>query len=1186
MAISNHERVGKAMDLLKLGLGAYIDREFCNRYRERAAEEAQVYLADDRMNAGKPVLQWDAAPLLKLMWDAWNEVFKYGLGQAERTLVSELRTIRNNWAHQQTFSSDDAYRALDSSSRLLFAISAPQADEIDRMKRELMRLVMDEQARGELRRSGQTLIESTPASALKPWREVIQPHQDVASGNYRTAEFAADLWQVHLKGASEEYGNPVEFFRRTYLTESLKGLLLNAIKRLCSTSGKGGPAGDPVIQLQTNFGGGKTHSMLALYHLFSGIKATELPGMEALLAQAGTTDIPAAKRVVLVGNRISPGNPSVKPDGTLVRTLWGELAWQLGGRVAYDRIAKDDERATNPGDALRELFNEYSPALILIDEWVAYARGLHDEGDLPAGDFETQFSFAQALTESAKLANNCLLVVSLPASDTAVSPHARVEDVEVGGQRGLVVLQRLQQIVGRVESSWRPATAEEGFEIVRRRLFNPLTEDRQFKDRDVTGRAFADFYRNQQQEFPAECRDPDYEQRLKAAYPIHPEVFDRLYSDWSTLVKFQRTRGVLRLMAAVIHSLWENGDKNPLIMPANIALNDDRIQSELAHYLSDNWVPVIEKDVDGPSSLPAKLDAEVPNLGRYSACRRVARTIYMGSAPTTGAANRGLDDRRVKLGCAMPGESPAVFGDALRRLSSAATYLYQDGARYWYSIQPTVTKLAEDRAELLLRNPDKAVAELEARVRTDLRQNGDFPRIHAMPHTAQDVPDDLETRLVVLPSEACYVRGDGSPAQIMALNILETRGSTPRLFRNTLVFLAPDQARLQDLDQAVRAYLAWKSILDDHESLNLTPHQKSQAATQLAGAERTMLARIPETWNWLLVPRQTTPQAPITWEAHKLAGDSPLALRAAKKLRSAELMITSFAPSLLRMEMDRIPLWRDDSVTVRQLVEDFARYLYLPRLRSPEVLVNAMREGISLLTWEADSFAYADTWDQEARRYRGLRGGVQIASLDHDSLSHLVRPGVALSQLEKERKPIRLEVSPPSPSIKPGATIRFSVAGFDMEGRSAAIPGIQWTAQGGTIDEYGLFTAGDKEGSWRIDAQAGTLAASTTVTIHSQAAALPETPYPHGLSRQPEPVRQNWRRYHGTVALEPSRISRETGKIAEEVIAHLLALDGAHVRITLEIEASFDKDVPDHVVRTVSENGRSLKFDSQGFERE
>ncbi len=716
MATTNHERVGKALELLKRGLGPFVEREISSTYQERAATELARFIGDDRLNARKPVTEWDVGVLLKFMWDAWHDVFRKTLGQAERSLVSELREHRNRWAHQEAFSSDDTYRALDSAGRLLTAVSAPEADDIEKMKMELLRLRFDEQVRTEKRKSAGTAIESTAVSNLKPWREVVTPHKDVASGRYQQAEFAADLWQVHLGQGTDEYRDPVEFFRRTYLTESLKRMLVGGVQRL---SGRGG---DPVVQLQTNFGGGKTHSMLALYHLFSGISPTELPGIDAVLQEAGTSQLPGARRVVLVGNKISPGNPVTKPDGTVVRTLWGELAWQLGGRKAFARVQADDEKATSPGDVLRELFIEYGPCLVLIDEWVAYARQLHDQSDLPAGGFETQFTFAQVLTESAKLANHCLLVISLPASDTAGSPHAQSDDVEVGGQRGREALDRLKNVVGRIESSWRPASAEEGFEIVRRRLFEPMADPAQFKHRDVTARAFADFYRTQQAEFPPECRDVDYEKRIKAAYPIHPEIFDRLYTDWSTLVKFQRTRGVLRLMAAVIHSLWEKGDRNPLILPANIPIDDPRVQFELTRYLSDNWVPVIEKDVDGANSLPLRLDGEIPNLGKFAACRRVARAIYLGSAPLTKAAHRGLEDRRVKLGCVMPGESPSVFGDALRRLAGTATYLYQDGPRYWYSTQPTVTKLAEDRAEQLKRDPDKVVQELNRRLREDLRK--------------------------------------------------------------------------------------------------------------------------------------------------------------------------------------------------------------------------------------------------------------------------------------------------------------------------------------------------------------------------------------------------------------------------------------------------------------------------------
>ena len=965
-------------------------------------------------------------------------------------------------------------------------------------------------------------MESQVTGQLKPWREVVNPHKDVASGKYQQAEFAADLWQVHLGEGTDEYRHPAEFFRRTYLTESLKQLLVGAVRRLT------GAGGDPVVQLQTNFGGGKTHSMLALYHLFSGGKPGDLLGIDAVLKEAEVSNLPKVKRVVLVGNKISPGNPVTKGDGTVVRTLWGELAWQLGfaaggvkeAKKAFNRIRADDEKATNPGDRLRELFNEYGPCLVLVDEWVAYARQLHDQGDastslstgLPAGSFETQFSFAQALTESARLAKQCLLVISLPASDTTGSPHAQADDTEVGGQRGRESLERLRNVVGRLESSWRPASAEEGFEIVRRRLFEPLVEREQFVARDTVARAFFDLYRTQQQEFPPDCRNAEYEERLKAAYPIHPEVFDRLYNDWSTLVKFQRTRGVLRLMAAVIHSLWEKGDRNPMILPSNIPIDDRRVEFELTRYLSDNWIPVIEKDVDGANSLPLRLDGEVPNLGKYAATRRVARAVYLGSAPTTTAANRGLEDRWIKLGCVMPGESPAIFGDALRRLAGAATYLYQDGPRYWYSTQPTVTKLADDRAEQLKRDSDKVVQELDKRLRADLRKPGDFSRVHPLPASGQEVPDDPDARLVVIGTADPYSKEAGSPAEIFAKKVLESRGNSPRLYKNTLAFLAVDKTRLQDLDEAVRKYLAWESIVAEKDTLNLDPHQVKQAEMQRGTADSVVTARIPEAYQWLLVPVQDKPQSSVEWQAFRLTGSDSLAGRASKKLRNDELLLTGFAPSRLRMELDGVPLWRGDSVAIKQLVEDFARYLYLPRLKDSSVLLGAIREGLGLLTWEKDSFAYADSYDESAGRYRGLRGGQHVSTVDADSPGLLVKSEIARKQIDAETTP-----EPPPP----------------VDGPTPIPPG----------------------------------------------------PGPEPLPPIP-PEAAKPKRFHGSVELDPTRVGRDAGRIADEVISHLSGLVGANVKVTLEIEAEIPNGAPDNVVRTVTENSRTLKFKNQGFEKE
>lgn len=500
----------------------------------------------------------------------------------------------------------------------------------------------------------------------------------------------------------------------------------------------------------------------------------------------------------------------------------------------------------------------------------------------------------------------------------------------------------------------------------------------------------------------------------------------------------------------------------------------------------------------------------------------MARTAYLGSAPLAAAAHRGLEDRRIKLGCVMPGESPATFGDALRYLASAATYLYQDGPRFWYATQATVTQLAKDRTEQLKRDQDKVAHELDLRLRNDLRRTGDFSRIHPLSRSGADVSDDLDARLVVLPPEHPYSRGSDNAAELAARGILESRGNSPRLYRNTLVFLAADKARLQDLDEAVRRYLAWKSIVDEEDVLNLDPHQVRQAQTQLQAAEGAVTARLPETYQWLLVPEQKDPQAAITWQAVRLSGAEALAVRASKRLRSDETLVSILGPTILRKHLDEVPLWRGDHVPVRQLVEDFARYLYLPRVAGPEVLAQSIRDGVGLLTWSSDTFAYAESRDDAAGRYRGLRGG-HLVSLQSADPGLVVKPEVAERQLQAE-------ATAPAPAGSPSAS------------GSPQAPGV-------------VPNPANTDG--------------------------PSTAPPDESSVAPRP-----RRYHGTVELDPTRVGRDASRIAEEVVAHLVGQVGGEVTVTLEISARLPDGAPEQLVRTVLENSRTLKFRTHGFERE
>ncbi|SHE99612.1 Swt1 family HEPN domain-containing protein [Desulforamulus putei] len=1123
MSFSNLERVGKGLEVLRRGLIPYTMREFKAMYGDRwwqvvSENSLTGAIGLERRKEGKAAdeayASLDVQALLVLMWHNWNEVFQVKLGHAGRSYVSELREVRNRWAHQQPFTADDAYRALDTISRLLEAVGSEHARLAKQLSKELLRKRFEEEAKKELKRTAREETKTGAMPGLKPWREVITPHPDVASGCYQQAEFAADLAQVLHNEAEIEYQDPNEFFKRTYLTEGLTHLLKMALQRVA------GLGGDPVVQLQTSFGGGKTHSMLALYHLFGGMLAPgQIPGLEPILKDLGLSQIPRARRAVLVGTDLSPAQPRIKPDGTVVNTMWGEMAYQLGGREAYRLVEQEDRQGVSPGSGtVKELFDTFGPALVLIDEWVAFARNIYGVSGLCAGTFDANMTFAQALTEGAKRSRQSMVVTSIPASD-----------IEIGGEGGQAALERLQNTFGRLESVWKPAAMEESFEIVRRRLFSHTVD---YAARDAVIEAFIRMYRELPREFPRECGEAEYRRRMQAAYPVHPELFDRLYLDWSTLERFQRTRGVLRLMAAAIHQLWEREDKSLLIMPGTLPLDSPPVRYEMTRYLPDGWPPVLDADIDGPVSRPLALDRDNPNLGRYSACRRVARTIFVGSAPSVAAQRiRGLEEVRLKLGCVQPGESPATFGDGLRRLSEQLTYLYSDNSRFWFDTRPSVNRLAADRAEQMGEWVDEEIKNRLCKI----RDKGDFAGVHMAPSSSADVADEQAVRLVVLNYRQYHSNGDAdSPALQAARDILENRGSGPRQYRNTLVFVATDKNRVAELDRAVRQYLAWQSIDKDKEELNLDAFQTRQVEANVRRANDTVDARMQEAYAYLLVPTQEG-TAPVEWEVSRISGGSDsMVIRANKKLRNAEQLITRWSPALLKMELDRW-LWRETPhIGIKNLWGYLTTYCYLPRLKDEHVLLEAIREGIC----GTEYFAYAANVLEDGR-YQGLKFGDLAAIVHIDNASVLVKPAVAREQLGRE-----------AAARKAAAEIRNG--------------GVSYTP--GT-DSGGRWTGMENGRTGTSTAEANVSDEDIVINV-----ATPVAPRP--------------RRFYGNVNLDSTRVTRDAGTIAQEVISHLTALMGAEVEITLEINARVPSGVPDDVVRTVTENCRTLKFISHGFEND
>jgi len=819
--------------------------------------------------------------------------------------------------------------------------------------------------------------------SLKPWREVAVPHEDVLKGTFQQAEFAADLSRVHDGTATAEYQDPSLFFQRTFITEGMRLLLDSVVKRL---SGKGG---DPVIQLQTAFGGGKTHTMLAVYHLASG-KAlpSDLPGVPAILDAAGVTELPRARVAVLDGIKSSPNQPVARGKQS-VHTLWGDLAWQLGGDEGYAMVADADASGTSPGKAvLQALLSRYAPCVILIDELVAYVRQFEEGKALTGGTYDSNLTFVQALTEALKAVPTAVLLASLPESDK-----------EAGSQRGIKALASLSHYFGRVQALWKPVGTEEAFEIVRRRLFTTVGDK---LAAESVCRSFADFYVANKDDLPHETQESRYFDRLLHAYPIHPEVFDRLYDDWSTLDNFQRTRGVLKLMAKVIHRLWKDGNNDPLIMPGSLPIYDADTRNEAIQYLPQGWDPVLERDVDGERSEPVEIENRESKFGSVQACRRATRAIFLGSAPST--ANqlvRGLELERVVLGVVQPGQQIGLYKDALRRLGDRLHYLNSANNRFWFDTRPNLRREMEERKRRFQDKEDVFPAVRE-RVQKSL-VTGLFGGIHVFTASG-DVPDDWQLRLVVLPPDAAFSRSGQSLATERAKEILKARGEQPRQKQNRLIFLAADYDSVSRLKDQVRSMLAWQSIVSDirEMKLNLDQFQAKQASKSLEDAGDALRRMVRETYKWLLAPMQEArpgkAMSEVQWEHFPLNPGAPNPSQEIERvLKENELLITEWAPIHLAGVL-KTWFWKDDirEVSALDVWQKSCQYLYLPRLKDDVTFQTTVGAGAD----SRDFFGIAQGKDEG--RYVGFSFGKKT-SIFMDSSLLLIEPVTAAMFAEAQR---------------------------------------------------------------------------------------------------------------------------------------------------------------------------------------
>lgn len=1123
---SNKSLVQKGFDILHPYLAGYLCQELNTEYGGSYWWSAVRQKLDDQIE-DLPVSgtyaelmdSLDIANCLRILDRFWNEIFKKKLAIDYRTWSKELMGVRHKVAHAGSADFDENYtwRALDTMALLCAAFDDESAEEIREIQRELrygsskgsIDTTTTEPAVGTSKATG---ILETTKGGLPSWRQIMEPHPDVAQGRYQHAEFAADLAQVARGEGAIEYRDPVEFFARTYVTDGMAGLLVQALLR---TSGKGG---EPVIQLKTAFGGGKTHSMLALYHMFRAkISVDKVQNIKPVLDQAGLSTFVKANVAVLVGTSLDPSKarrPNNLP-GITINTIWGEMAAQLaesaGDLTLYDYVKEADKKGVSPGsEALKNLFNACSPCLILMDELVAYGKKLYGRSDLPAGTFDNFITFIQEITEAARASENSIVVASIPQSE-----------IEVGGDAGKYVLDSIEHTFGRMESIWKPVAANEGFEVVRRRLFLPCKDE---AERDRICTAFSQFYNENKTDFPIEASEVSYRDRMISCYPIHPEIFDRLYNDWSTLERFQRTRGVLRLMAAVIHELWMGGDASPMIMASSLPLDVPNVSYELTRHLnSDNWSTIIDNEVDGKNSIPFQLEKKNMRYGNGLIARRVARTIFLGSAPTSRSQSaKGLETSRIRLGAIQPAENIAEFNDALIALHSSSAYLYSNPSadRFWYDTRPTLRKTVEERAtQILLADVD---FEIENRLRK-LKKVDPFSGIHICPSSSLDILDEQTVRLVVFAPEFSFKSNTDCKAMEAAEDILNNRGTSPRTYRNTLLFIAPDQSLLSGLRDGVRTYLAWKSVKEDSIDLNLDASQNRETDNNLQRSNQTVDARIKETYCWLLVPYidRDVDLRTVIWDNFRISGgNDDIIKKAASQVLQREAVIDKWAPALLLLELDNL-LWKDqDSISIKKLWDFLCTYCYLPRIKNYEVLEDTIIRGVD----SSDFFAYAA--DVSDNRFIDLKYNTSLRYIDKSG--YIVKTDVARKQILDDQAKAHQDVKPTSdPTVIDSTDTPVTISGDN----------------------------GTSSNSGSTDTQP---------------------------TNEPSNTQHN---FFMSANIDNTRIIRDVQKYVEEIISHLIDANGSSVEITLEVKATSENGFTQPTVRAVSENCRTLKIDNFGFDK-
>ena len=835
---------------------------------------------------------------------------------------------------------------------------------------------------------------------LSSWRDVAKPHQDIMEGNFDLSLFAVNIYRVYRGVAPADYQDPYRFFSKTYLTKALKSLIISVLKRL---DGKTAGA-QPITDLMTTFGGGKSHALLCLYHIAChGEEALQWAGIRDLLKDSELSTVPKAPVAVLSGEDFDPAQGEQGRDGEPTRlTLWGELAWQLGGSKGYEIIRKNDEMKSAPSARkLEELLELNKSNLILIDEGLRFLTrsraiklGDEEKTSLAAQTLE----FFRALTEAVSNTPNAALVAILQASRLEMAKEDEPD------------YWRLVEIFKRLAKPVRLAEAEEIYEIVKRRLFEDAGDIEEIRR---TANSYYDFYRAHRESFPQHVTTPSYLEKLERAYPFHPEFIDVMNERWSSIPQFQRTRAILRMLAILVAELYKN-DTNPLIhiSAARLGARDFRTEVLQQLHAESQFDTVIESDISGTGARAQKID-DTGNLTyqREHIAEGVATAVFFysfGGAADRPSASLG----NIRLAVLRPGLEPAFIPDALQLLRMPATglfYLELEGDNYRFNVTPNLIMIVAEREASA--DKDKIEELLLDTITNEI--SGNRFRIAAFPSEPRDVPEQAQLTLVIMKPSDTIGRSTKQKTSEFIKEIIGG-GTTYRTLKNCLVFVAADEG--QKIGDAAKTYVALKDVERLYgKAGKLSDIQQDQLTEMLDDAEKAMGQSVWQCYRHIITPepdngldfRDIGPQikrkgqhlCDIVWEALVTRE------RLAPKIGPTRLMSKDFA------------LWPDEkqALPTKVLKEAFFAYTHLPMIPSLDTVKECISQGVS-----EGTFAIArGTIDSNEFHSVKIGSSIDLSIIDFSDETFLLRPKFAYELLGAIKEPEPPKEKPKEPAKEP-----------------------------------------------------------------------------------------------------------------------------------------------------------------------